>query len=106
MTKKNIKAVALLSGGLDSILAIKVLLDQNVEIIGLHFTPPFSLPDASGKSVASEIAEKLGISFRMGKLDNEYLDIVKNPKHGHGTGMNPCIDCKIFMLKRAKEDRG
>ena len=103
MTKKNIKAVALLSGGLDSILAIKILLDQNVEIIGLHFTPPFSLPDESGKSVASEIAEKLGISFRMGKLDNEYLDIVKNPKHGHGTGMNPCIDCKIFMLKRAKE---
>jgi tRNA-uridine 2-sulfurtransferase len=103
MTKRNIKAIALLSGGLDSILAIKVLLDQGVEITGVYFAPPFSNPDESSKSVASEIANKLGIAFRMEEFGDEYLEIVKNPRHGHGTGMNPCIDCKIYMLKRAKQ---
>jgi tRNA-uridine 2-sulfurtransferase len=100
---KKIKAIALLSGGLDSILAIKVLIDQGVDITGLHFVPPFSILEEGSRNIASEIADKLGIEFRIGKLGNEYLEIVKNPKHGHGTGMNPCIDCKIYMLKHAKK---
>jgi len=100
---EKIKAVALLSGGLDSILAIKVLLEQNVEITGLYFVPPFSNPEEGSRNIALEIAGKLGIDFRMEKFGNEYLEIVKHPKHGHGTGMNPCIDCKIYMLKRAKQ---
>ncbi len=103
MAENKVKAVALLSGGLDSILAIKVLLDQGVEITGVHFPPPFSSPDESAKGAVPEIAGSLRIPCRIEKFDDEYLEIVKNPAHGHGSGMNPCIDCKIYMLKRGKQ---
>ncbi|MFH0974571.1 MAG: hypothetical protein V1874_02170 [Spirochaetota bacterium] len=97
------KAIALLSGGLDSILAIKVLMDQGIDVIGVYFTLPFCGPDKKGNSLIKEIAEKLGIECRFEQMGEDYLEIVKHPKYGHGTGMNPCIDCKIFMLRRAKE---
>ncbi|MBN2402808.1 MAG: hypothetical protein JXN64_10460 [Spirochaetes bacterium] len=103
MRKKKLKAVALFSGGLDSILAIKVLLDQGVEIIAVHFVLPFCAPDMSNDSLMKNSANDIGIDLRIESMGADYLDIVKHPKHGYGTGMNPCIDCKIFMLKRAKE---
>jgi tRNA U34 2-thiouridine synthase MnmA/TrmU len=53
--------------------------------------------------VAEKVAAKLGIEFRVETMGKDYLEIVKRPKYGHGTGMNPCIDCKIYMLKRAKK---
>ena len=101
--RKNIKAVALLSGGLDSILAIQIILEQGIDVIGVCFALPYCSLDDNGKSIAEKIALKLGIEFRMETMGRDYLEIVKRPKYGHGTGMNPCIDCKIYMLKRAKE---
>jgi tRNA-uridine 2-sulfurtransferase len=103
MKKKKIKAVALFSGGLDSILAIKVLVEQGVEVIAVHFALPFCAPDRSGAGIAKDIAGRLDIDLRVESMGEDYLEIVKHPQHGHGTGMNPCIDCKIFMLKRAKK---
>jgi tRNA-uridine 2-sulfurtransferase len=100
---KRTKAIALLSGGLDSILAIKVLLDQGIDVIGVYFALPFCGPDEKGNSIIKEIADKLGIECCFEQMGDDYLEIVKHPKYGHGTGMNPCIDCKIFMLRRAKQ---
>ncbi len=91
------KALALLSGGLDSVLATKLVLDQNIKVIGVHFSLPFS-PD----SCAEKAAKKLKIPFIEVKTGMDYLKIIKNPKHGYGAGLNPCIDCRIFVLKKAK----
>ena len=103
---KNKKAVSLISGGLDSLLATKIIIDEGVDVTGLYFTTPFtrkSLETDTGSNVAVSIREQLGIEIRKVDIGLEYLEIVKNPKYGFGKGLNPCIDCKIFFLKRAWE---
>ena len=99
------KAVALMSGGLDSNLAVRLIHDMGIELIGTHFTGPFCLCNrGSGGCIhyAKKIAEEIGLRFSTAGLGNEYLDIVVNPKHGRGSGMNPCLDCRILMFSRAK----
>ncbi len=100
--EKKIKAIALFSGGLDSILAIKVLQEQGIEVVAVHFALPFC-GDGKGDEAAMKVAKELGIRLRVETMGMDYLELVKHPKHGHGTGMNPCVDCKIYMLKRAKK---
>jgi tRNA-uridine 2-sulfurtransferase len=100
--KKNVKAIALFSGGLDSILAIKVLQEQGIEVVGVHFALPFC-GDGKGSDIVKNIANSLNLKFRIESMGMDYLEVVKYPKHGHGTGMNPCIDCKIYMLIQAKK---
>ena len=92
----NRKALILLSGGLDSILAAKMMLNQGVEVEAIHFAMVFSA------SRAEKTAADLGIKITVKNITDEFLEVVKNPKHGYGSGTNPCIDCKIFMLKKAK----
>ncbi|MEW5766221.1 MAG: hypothetical protein AB1797_01170 [bacterium] len=101
----NKKAVALLSGGLDSTLAVKVLLDQGIEVTALNFLSPFCRCNSkTGCRLESrKVAEKLGIELKVTGLGKDYLEIVKSPPHGYGKNMNPCIDCRILMLKKAKE---
>lgn len=104
----NKKAIVLLSGGLDSTLSIKVLLEQGIEIIALHFLTPFYCSHCSSGLCSSpfcyprNIAQKFGIKLKVIRLGREYLKMVKNPKYGYGRNINPCIDCKILMLKKAK----
>jgi len=95
----------MLSGGLDSSLAIKVIQEQGIEVLALHFLIPFVKHNAETvyDSAARKITEKLGCDFKVVILANEYLDMVKDPKHGYGKNFNPCIDCKILMLKCAKK---
>lgn len=109
--EKKTKAVGLFSGGLDSILAARLLLEQGIEVEGICFTTVFS-DGPSKNSVADaalKAAKQLKIPLKVEDLSGGYLDILKNPRYGYGSGMNPCIDCRIFFLKRAKnymEERG
>lgn len=100
------KALALLSGGLDSTLAVKVMLEQGIDVEALNFTSPFCTctgKNAGCKSEAIRVAEELDIPIKVMNKGNEYLEIVRKPKHGYGSGMNPCIDCRIFLLRKARE---
>ncbi|GLI37896.1 hypothetical protein KI811_06260 [Geobacter hydrogenophilus] len=100
------KALALLSGGLDSTLAVKVMLEQGIEVEALNFTSPFCTctgKNAGCKSEAIRVAEEFGIPIKVMNKGVDYLEVVRKPKHGYGKGMNPCIDCRIFLLRKAKE---
>jgi tRNA-uridine 2-sulfurtransferase len=96
-------ALGLLSGGLDSSLAVKMVMDQGIEVVALKFTSPFCQCDSGGCCHAANMAEKLGIKLITIPKGQDYLDTVRNPRFGRGSGMNACIDCRIFMLKRSKE---
>ncbi|MFH1641968.1 MAG: tRNA 4-thiouridine(8) synthase ThiI [Nanoarchaeota archaeon] len=93
------KAVALFSGGLDSLLAIKIIEDQGIDVAGLRFKSSFF--DNTEK--IKQIAESNNVQVKIIDISEEYLKIVKKPKHGYGKNLNPCIDCKIFMLKKARD---
>jgi len=96
------KALALLSGGLDSTLAVKLILDQGIEVEALNFVTPFCLCKKGGCG-ATEVAKKFRIPLKTVNAGKDYLKILRNPKYGYGRNMNPCIDCRIFMLKKAKK---
>jgi tRNA U34 2-thiouridine synthase MnmA/TrmU len=98
----RIKALALLSGGLDSILATKLIVDQGIDVVAFNVTSPFCLCKKGGCG-AVEAAKQLGVELKIDYAGLEYLKIVRNPKHGYGRNMNPCIDCRIFLLKKAKK---
>lgn len=93
------KALVLFSGGLDSILAIKLLKEQGIKCIAYHFTSPFLLDNEN----IEKIAKKLDTEVIVEKADSEYFEMLRNPKHGYGSSVNPCIDCRIFILKKAKK---
>jgi tRNA-uridine 2-sulfurtransferase len=101
------KALALLSGGLDSTLAIKLMLDLGFDVTAVNFTSPFCLcnrsTDGTCSHVASQVAKELGVEIKIVYVGEEYLDVVKNPKFGYGKNMNPCLDCRIFIFKKAKK---
>lgn len=100
------KAVALLSGGLDSTLAILIVKNQGIEIEAIKFLTPFDCEISDRSSPLkdpSSVAGKFSFTVRISHLKDTFIDIVKNPKHGYGKNMNPCIDCRILMLREAKE---
>lgn len=101
----TIKAVGLLSGGLDSTLALKVLIDQGIEVEGINFVTPFCRCNKKNgcRNEARAISEKFGIPLKVMALKEEYLDIIKKPRYGYGKNMNPCLDCRIMMFRLAKE---
>ncbi len=94
-------AVALLSGGLDSTLAAKVILEQGITVIGINFAGAYCPRPLAGKSRAEKAAEKLGIELVTLPIDAEFIAMVKNPRHGRGRNMNPCIDCHTLMIRKA-----
>lgn len=96
------KAVGLFSGGLDSALAIKLVQDQGIEVVALNFVSPFCTCTGKSCSIA-QLAEKLGVPIKIMKKGMDYLRIVRKPKFGYGKNTNPCIDCKIYIFKRAKK---
>jgi tRNA-specific 2-thiouridylase len=98
----KIRAVGLFSGGLDSALAIKLIQEQGIEVIALNYASPFFSENHA--QTIRQLAEKLGVELKLiDDKDEEYVEIVKRPKHGHGKNINPCIDCKIFILLEAKK---
>lgn len=111
---KQKKAVALISGGLDSLLAARVIQEQGVHVEGINFYTGFCVEghthairkkdkDKAKRNNALWSAETLGIKLHIVDIIEEYKDVVINPKHGYGGNLNPCLDCKIFMVKKAKE---
>ena len=99
------KALALLSGGLDSTLAIKVVQDAGIEVEALNFTSPFCrCSGASGTcSAAANAAKQLNVKLHYRQCGEEYLRIVEKPPHGYGKRLNPCLDCRIHKFILAKE---
>lgn len=98
--KHRPKALALLSGGLDSMLVVKLILAQGINVEAVNFATPFCLCD---RCALHNFTEDQGITVHRVFLGQEFLDIVLDPSHGYGSQMNPCIDCRILMLKKAKE---
>ncbi len=98
------KAIALLSGGLDSILAVKLVLEQGVAVEAVNFSTVFSCasPD-SGHREIKKTSENLGVPLKIMDISREHLRLVKHPRYGYGKNMNPCIDCHILMLRQAGE---
>jgi len=102
--KKPVKALALFSGGLDSSIAVKVIQDQGIEVLGVMFTTPFF-----GAGKAEEAARRVGIPLLILDIAEEHLAMVKAPRYGYGRNMNPCIDCHTLMFRitgRQMEERG
>ncbi|NOX09361.1 MAG: tRNA (5-methylaminomethyl-2-thiouridylate)-methyltransferase [Gammaproteobacteria bacterium] len=113
MTKKR-KAVALISGGLDSLLAARVMQEQGIHVEGINFYTGFCVEghthairkkdkNKPKRNNALWSAEQLGIKLHIVDIIEEYKDVLINPKHGYGANLNPCLDCKIFMVKKAQE---
>ena len=115
MDRNHITAIGLISGGLDSTLAACLLADQGIDVIGLNFSTGFCKTDARrALNRPGEDPKRLrhegiragadaGIPIEVIDIADDYLKMVLKPKHGYGKVMNPCIDCRIFMLRRAKE---
>lgn len=100
----NRKTVALLSGGLDSILAAKLMIEQGIEVEAVNYHIAFAACGGNPEEgAAAKAAKTLNIPLKIFDITEEYLETFENPKHGYGANINPCIDCKIFMLKKAKE---
>lgn len=101
---KNIKALSLFSGGLDSILATRLIMEQGIEVEAVQFVTPFFnyaiLDDIDGHK--DRMRARYGINVLVEDISKGYLQLLHNPVHGFGKNFNPCIDCKIMMLTRAK----
>ncbi len=103
--EKKKKVVALLSGGLDSQLAVKMMQKQGFEVSAVAIKTPFCDFDC-GRGCGFEIRERadtLDVDLKTVYLGDEYIEMLKNPKHGFGSGMNPCIDCRAMMFDAAKK---
>lgn len=101
--KKQRKAIALISTGLDSLLAAKIISDQGVKVLGLHFTFQFDPVLAKESLTLEHLFNPLGIDITKRDLTEMFLPRFLNPAHGYGSEVNPCIDCKILMFEQAKE---
>ena len=99
------KAIALYSGGLDSTLAVLVMKKLGVEVIAVLFDTDFgcSVSRRSGGKAASPAPESIGFTVETHYIGDKFIRHVTDPKFGHGKNMNPCIDCKVLMLKEAKK---
>ena len=108
------KAVALISGGLDSLLAARLIQQQGIQVEGINFFTGFCVEghthairkhdrNREKRNNALWVAEQLGIKLHIIDIVEEYKDVVINPKHGYGANLNPCLDCKIFMVGKAHD---
>ena len=95
----NRKCVALLSGGLDSTLAANLMLEQGIAVDGLYLALSWGCCD---KEKAQASARQLGVPLMVLSVGDAYLDVIRKPKYGYGSGMNPCVDCRIYMFRLAK----
>lgn len=103
---KRAHAIALFSGGLDSALAILLMLRQDIEVTALTFMTHFGCDLGDRSSCGANpypAAEKFGFNVKLMHLGQKFVDIVENPQYGRGSNMNVCVDCRILMLSEAKQ---
>ncbi len=102
---EQVKALALYSGGLDSLIACRLIMEQGIEVTAIHFITPFFGYDKKGreKEVEAYVLKNYGITLKIVDVSHEFLTIVKHPRHGYGKNLNPCVDCKIFLFSKARE---
>ncbi len=111
---QNRRALGLISGGLDSTLAARLLIEQGIEVRGIYFSTGFCITDSLKKrgvsdetsnlcSEALKVGEDLAFAVNIVDVSKEYLDVVTNPRWGYGKNANPCIDCRVMMFRKAKE---
>lgn len=99
-----VKALSLFSGGLDSILATRVIMDQGIDVEAVQFATPFFNYEAFNdlRAHKEKMLQKFGVKVLVEDISEGYLELLHNPAHGFGKNFNPCIDCKILMFSRAK----
>ena len=114
-SKKRPKAIAMMSGGLDSSLVVEMMKEQNVDIHAVNFYTGFCVVESKRgqgrtnkkgepyRNEALRAAADAKVDVDLVDISEEYMEMVVKPKHGYGANANPCIDCRIFMLKRAKQ---
>ncbi|MCF6290148.1 MAG: thiamine biosynthesis protein [Desulfobacterales bacterium] len=104
MSSSSITALALFSGGLDSLLACRTVMAQGIRVQALKFVTPFFGYDllAREQEYIQEVKEKYDIDLRLIDVTGPYLELLRAPVHGFGKHFNPCVDCKIFLLSRAR----
>lgn len=99
---RQLKGLGLVSGGLDSLVSCLILKLQGIEVIGLNFKSPFCICDKAYSNAECGLNlfyEKLDIYVHHLQKGDDYLEVIKNPKYGYGKNLNPCIDCRIYILK-------
>lgn len=98
------KAIVLVSGGLDSILAVRAIKEQEIDPVAVHFHMPFVKPTEQQvrDKLHKNVVEQVGCRLRFEVVHDEYMQMFKSPKYGYGKNLNPCIDCKILFLTLAR----
>jgi tRNA-specific 2-thiouridylase len=104
MSKKQVSTIALFSGGLDSILACRLMMAQGIKVTAVRFVTPFFGYEllAREKDYAREAADKYGIDVQLRDISEKYLEMLGNPAHGYGKNFNPCVDCKIMIASESR----
>ncbi len=102
------KAIILLSGGLDSTLAAELMRREGLDLMAVNFKTPFCLCDRHSSNLgcgsnARRVADTLGIDLKIINATKDFLEVLKEPKHGYGANINPCIDCRILFFRKSKE---
>ncbi len=102
------KAIILLSGGLDSTLAADLMSKEGLELVAVNFKTPFCLCDRHSSNLgcgsnALRVAKSLGIDLKIINATKDFLEVLQKPEHGYGANMNPCIDCRILFFRKSKE---
>jgi len=92
------RAVVLFSGGLDSMLALRILQQQGLEVEALNIRTIYT----GCQATAARVAVAMGARLTVVGVDDDYLEVIRNPMYGYGKGVNPCIDCRIYMCRMAK----
>lgn len=114
-SKHNVRALGMLSGGLDSSLATHLLQEQGIEVVGVNFSTGFCRADhqrqvhrkgADPRKLRNEALRAgadFGVEVHVIDVAAEYLDVLRHPRHGYGRNANPCVDCRVLMMSRARE---
>jgi tRNA U34 2-thiouridine synthase MnmA/TrmU len=95
--------IVLYSGGLDSILACRTLAEQGLRLLAVKYVTVFFPLRNDPQDYVRRQKGDFGVEVAVEDVTAEYLPVVKAPRFGYGRWMNPCLDCKLFMYRRASE---